>query len=83
MENMNSGWCDRPDYRHLSQSLAAQNLWGDTICRVLLPSKPKSEVHAGFRKTLQERHYATIITLARKIPENVLQEGRKLLMWHD
>ncbi len=32
-------------------------------------------VRAGFKKAWQERDYATIIAVARKIPENVLQEG--------
>ncbi len=40
-------------------------------------------VRAGFKKAWQERDYATIITVARKIPENVLQEDPKLLMWFD
>lgn len=30
-----------------------------------------------------ERDYATIIAVARKIPENLLQEDPKLLMWYD
>jgi len=40
-------------------------------------------VRAGFKKAWQERDYPTIITVARKIPENVLQEDPKLLMWYD
>ena len=40
-------------------------------------------VRAGFKKAWQERDYATIITVARKIPEKVLQEDPKLLMWYD
>jgi len=40
-------------------------------------------VRAGFKKAWQERDYATIITVARKIPESVLQEDPKLLMWYD
>ncbi|MBC2732794.1 MAG: DNA methylase [Desulfobacteraceae bacterium] len=40
-------------------------------------------VRAGFKKAWQERDYVTIITVARKIPENVLQEDAKLLMWYD
>ncbi|MFH1953124.1 MAG: DNA methyltransferase [Pseudomonadota bacterium] len=40
-------------------------------------------VRAGFKKAWQERDYTTIITVARKIPENVLQEDPKLLMWYD
>ena len=40
-------------------------------------------VRAGFKKAWQERDYTTIITVARKIPDNVLQEDPKLLMWYD
>lgn len=40
-------------------------------------------VRTGFKKAWQERDYATIITVARKVPENVLQEDPKLLMWYD
>jgi len=40
-------------------------------------------VRAGFKKAWQERDYATIITVASKIPENILQEDPKLLMWYD
>jgi DNA modification methylase len=40
-------------------------------------------VRAGFKKAWQERDYAMIISVARKIPENVLQEDPKLLMWYD
>ena len=40
-------------------------------------------VRAGFKKAWQERDYATIITVASKIPEKILQEDPKLLMWYD
>ncbi len=40
-------------------------------------------VRAGFKRAWQERDYATIIAVARKIPEKVLQEDPKLLMWFD
>ncbi|MFC1705449.1 DNA methyltransferase [Planctomycetota bacterium] len=40
-------------------------------------------VRAGFKRAWQEREYATIIGVARKIPEKVLQEDPKLLMWFD
>ncbi|RMD96328.1 MAG: DNA methylase, partial [Bacteroidetes bacterium] len=40
-------------------------------------------VRAGFKKAWQERDYATIIAVARKIPDKVLQEDPKLLMWYD
>ncbi len=40
-------------------------------------------VRSGFKKAWQERDYATIIAVARKIPDKILQEDSKLLMWYD
>ena len=40
-------------------------------------------VRAGFKKAWQERDYQTIIDIAGKISEQVLQEDPKLLMWYD
>ena len=40
-------------------------------------------VRAGFRRSWQRQDYATIIAVAQKIPEAVLQEAPKLLMWYD
>ena len=40
-------------------------------------------VRAGFKKAWQERDYDTIIAVADKISEKVLQEDPKLLMWYD
>ena len=40
-------------------------------------------IRAGFKKAYQERDYATIIALAEKIPNNVLEEDPKLLLWYD
>ena len=40
-------------------------------------------VRAGFKKAWQEQQYRTIIEVAEKIPDNVLQEDPKLLMWYD
>lgn len=40
-------------------------------------------VRAGFNKAWQERDYATILQVAEKIPEALLQEDQKLLMWYD
>ena len=40
-------------------------------------------VRAGFRKAWQALDYATIIAVAGKIPERILQEDPKLLMWYD
>ena len=40
-------------------------------------------VRTGFKKAWQERDYATIINVAGKIPESILQEDPKLLMWYD
>jgi hypothetical protein len=40
-------------------------------------------VRVGFKKAWTEKDYATIIEVGQKIPENVLQEDSKLLMYYD
>ena len=40
-------------------------------------------VRAGFFRAYQERDYATIIAVAEKIPDAVLQEDQKLMLWYD
>jgi predicted RNA-binding Zn-ribbon protein involved in translation (DUF1610 family) len=40
-------------------------------------------IRAGFKKAWQERDYTTIISVAEKIPNNILEEDPKLLMWYD
>lgn len=40
-------------------------------------------VRAGFRRAWQDRDYGTIIEVARKVPDNVLQEDPLLLRWYD
>lgn len=40
-------------------------------------------VRAGFKKAWSDRDYATILAVAEKIPDAVLQEDPKLLMWYD
>lgn len=40
-------------------------------------------VRAGFKHCWQNRDYRTIIAVAQRIPDNILQEDPKLLMWYD
>jgi hypothetical protein len=40
-------------------------------------------VRAGFKHCWQNRDYRTIIAVAQRIPETILQEDQKLLMWYD
>ena len=40
-------------------------------------------VRAGFKYCWQNQDYQTIIAVAKRIPEDVLQEDAKLLMWYD
>jgi hypothetical protein len=40
-------------------------------------------VRAGFKVAYELRDYATIVAVAAKLPENVLQEDEKLLMYYD
>ena len=40
-------------------------------------------VRAGFKSSFQKQDYKTIVSVAAKLPENVLQEDVKLLMYYD
>ena len=40
-------------------------------------------VRAGFKAAYDAKDYATIVGVARKLPETVLQEDEKLLMYYD
>jgi DNA methylase len=40
-------------------------------------------VRAGFKKAWQERDYQLIVAVADKIPNKVLEDDPKLLMWYD
>jgi DNA modification methylase len=40
-------------------------------------------VRAGFKKAWQEKEYHLIIQVAEKIPNKILEEDQKLLMWYD
>ena len=40
-------------------------------------------VRAGFKRAWQSGDYETIVAVARKIPEKILQEDSKLIMWCD
>ena len=40
-------------------------------------------VRAGFRRAWQTKDYATIIEVGGKIPDDVLRDDAKLLMWYD
>ena len=40
-------------------------------------------VRAGFKKAWQKKDFQTIISVADKIPQKILEEDQKLLMWYD
>lgn len=40
-------------------------------------------MRVGFRNAWSNRDYGTIIAVAKKIPEEVLQEDEKLVLWYD
>ena len=40
-------------------------------------------VRAGFKRAWEAKDYKTIIDVAKRIPEDVLQEDQKLVMWYD
>jgi hypothetical protein len=49
----------------------------------LLKTVRMEAVRCGFKKAYQDRDYVTIILVAEKIPQNLLQEDQNLLMWYD
>ena len=40
-------------------------------------------LRAGFKTAWSNKDFATIISVAQKIPEDALQEDEKLLLWYD
>ena len=40
-------------------------------------------IRAGFRRAWQEHDYRIIVSVGRRIPDSVLQNDPKLLMWYD
>ena len=40
-------------------------------------------IRAGFKKLWDDKNYAAIVSLADRLPESVLQEDPKLLMYYD
>jgi len=62
----------------LKQFLEYKNHTGKKLKKVRLEA-----VRCGFKKAWQDRDYATIISVAEKIPQALLQEDQKLLMWYD
>ena len=40
-------------------------------------------MRAGFRNAWANKDHATIIEVAKKVPEEALQEDEKLLLWYD
>ncbi len=40
-------------------------------------------VRAGFKKAWEAKDYKTIIEVAKRVPDDVLQEDQKLVMWYD
>ena len=40
-------------------------------------------MRTGFKTCWGNRDYATIIAVAKKVPDDVLQEDEKLLLWYD
>ncbi|MBI1747100.1 MAG: DUF1828 domain-containing protein [Acidobacteria bacterium] len=76
-------------YMHLTYDIDEKDLQRGTRQKIIsnalstFPIEDRGGHPRGFKKAWQELDYATIITVARKIPENVLQEDTKLLMWFD
>ncbi len=81
-----SSWQYSTVHKSICKIVEEQSLWGQTVCRIWLEKLKVfrlKAVRAGFKKTWQEREYAPIIAIAKKIPEKNLQEDPKLLIWYD
>jgi len=83
-------WYYSPDHGQLCRVIETQALWGETVCRVWLPDKDIVVRLLAMRlRPMHEANVGTVdgiayfAAMARKIPENVLQEDPKLLMWYD
>ena len=60
--------------------IETRTLWDDSTCRVWLPgSDPVVRISAVNLKPLED----VIIAMVCEIPEKILQEDPKLLMWYD
>lgn len=79
---MGSRWQYSAIHNCACKVIEEQTLWGQTVCRVCLTSRDEA-LRAGFKKTWRECDYATIVDVADNIPNNVLEEDPKLLMWYD
>lgn len=40
-------------------------------------------IHAGFKRAYDDQDYKTIVSFAARLPENVLQEDEKILLYYD
>ena len=80
-EGVTHGMCDECVLKFEQGDANVKNM-------MLSPSEQRREnARSGAKnygaENSKERDYATIISVARKIPENILQEDPKLLMWYD
>jgi hypothetical protein len=83
-------WYSSPEHGELCRVIETQTLWGETVCRVWLPGKDTVvRLPAARLRPVQEACVGTVdgiaylAAAARRIPESVLQEDPKLLMWYD
>ncbi len=78
-----------PGYKPATQQGAAGYLPGLAPGAKAIPQGKRVKVirleavRSGFKLCWQNRDYSTIIAVAHRIPEDVLQEDPKLLMWYD
>jgi len=74
-------WYFSPDHGEFCRVIETQTLSGVTVCRVCLPGKDTVVRLPATR--LRPTGPGVGGAVARKIPENVLQEDPKLLMWYE
>lgn len=78
---MNAG-TSSSDLVHLAYRLLNQYPYYDKVDLSLHANVTAYEVGDSFQQR-QEHDYAAIIAVACKVPEKILQEDSKVLMWYD
>jgi len=87
---MKEFWLYLPPGYEPSKEISSQiDLPGLESTRIEIPKGRKLKLlrlealRAGFKFCWQNRDYRTIIAVAERIPDNILQEDPNLLMWYD
>ena len=91
MECRVGDWVWSKHHGETGQVVAVEELWGLRTLRLWLPTSNAKQLkvfrveamRAGFKAAYDRMDYRMIVDVAEKLPETVLQEDEKLLMYYD